>query len=130
MNKKDKVFVFCVCIALGTPDTPPKSIGKMRQFHSHHNLLSLVQPSTLLQPEERELQGGTGLSSPVEGVHFSHQPQEDTSHPQSSKERSVWVRQGSNASSTSEDSKQPSNFWDFFTGKVSGSETVVWPLVS
>ncbi|XP_027020805.1 rho GTPase-activating protein 36 isoform X1 [Tachysurus fulvidraco] len=101
-----------------TPDTPPKSIGKMRQFHSHHDLLSLVQPSTLLQPEERERQGGTGLSSPVEGVHFSHQPQEDTSHPQSLKERSVWVRQGSNASSTSEDSKQPSNFWDFFTGKM------------
>ncbi|KAI5625827.1 hypothetical protein C0J50_14578 [Silurus asotus] len=104
-------------------ETPP--IAKMRQFHSHHNLLSLVQPSTQHQPEERELQRGTALSNPVERLQFSHQPQEDTSQPQSSKERSVWVRQGSNTSSTSEDSKQPSNFWDFFTGKVSGSETVV-----
>ncbi|KAB5579238.1 hypothetical protein PHYPO_G00192800 [Pangasianodon hypophthalmus] len=106
-------------------DTTPKSIAKMRQFHSHHNLLSLTQPSTQLQPDERERQGHTGLPNPVEGLQFKLQPQEDTSQPQSLKERSVWVRQGSNASSTSEDSKQPSNFWDFFTGKVSGSETVV-----
>ncbi|KAK3546173.1 hypothetical protein QTP70_025146, partial [Hemibagrus guttatus] len=108
-----------------TSDTSPKSIANMRQFHSHHNLLSLVNPSTQLQTEERELQGGTGRSNPVEGVQFGHRLQDDTSQPQSLKERSVWVRQGSNASSTSEDSKQPSNFWDFFTGKVSGSETVV-----
>ncbi|KAG7330312.1 hypothetical protein KOW79_006534 [Hemibagrus wyckioides] len=108
-----------------TSDTSSKSIANMRQFHSHHNLLSLVHPSTQLQTEERELQGGTGLSTPVEGVQFSHRLQDDTSQPQSLKERSVWVRQGSSASSTSEDNKQPSNFWDFFTGKVSGSETVV-----
>lgn len=117
-----------VCIGLGSSDDSPKSIAKMRQFHSHHNLLSLVQPSTQLQLDERELQRGKGLLNPVEGLQYSLQPQEDTSQPQSLKERSVWVRQGSNASSTSEDSKQPSNFWDFFTGKVSGSETVVWPL--
>lgn len=118
----------CVCIGLGSSDTPAKSIGSIRQFHSHHNLLSLVQPSTQLQPDVRERQGGTGLPNLPEGVQFSLRLQEDTSQPQSLKERSVWVRQGSNASSTSEDSKQPSNFWDFFTGKVSGSETVVWPL--
>ncbi|XP_053356561.1 rho GTPase-activating protein 36 isoform X2 [Clarias gariepinus] len=106
-------------------ETPPKSIAKMRQFHSHHNLLSLVQPSTQLQPDERELQSGPGLPSPVENLQFSLQQQEDTSQPQSARERSVWVRQGSNTSTTSEDSKQPSNFWDFFSGKVSGSETVV-----
>lgn len=112
-------------IGLGSSDTPPKSIAKMRQFHSHHNLLSLVQPSTQLQSDEQELQGGKGLPNP--GLQFSLQPQEDTSQPQSLKERSVWVRQGS-STSNSEDSKQPSNFWDFFTGKVSGSETIVWPL--
>lgn len=117
-----------VCIGLGSSDDSSKSIAKMRQFHSHHNLLSLVQPSTQLQLDERELQRGKGLLNPVEGLQYSLQPQEDTSQPQSLKERSVWVRQGSNTSSTSEDSKQPSNFWDFFTGKVSGSETVVWPL--
>ncbi|XP_053485284.1 rho GTPase-activating protein 36 isoform X2 [Ictalurus furcatus] len=99
-------------------DDSPKSIAKMRQFHSHHNLLSLVQPSTQLQLDERELQRGKGLPNPVEGLQYSLQPQEDTSQPQSLKERSVWVRQGSNTSSTSEDSKQPSNFWDFFTGKM------------
>uniref|UniRef100_A0AAR2LN54 Rho-GAP domain-containing protein n=1 Tax=Pygocentrus nattereri TaxID=42514 RepID=A0AAR2LN54_PYGNA len=99
-------------------ETPTKSIAQMRQFHSHHNLLSLTQPSSHLLVDEREEQeqGGGFMRQPCpgEGQH------DGGSQPQSPKERSVWVRQGSNASSTtSEDSKQPSNFWDFFTGKRS-----------
>ncbi|XP_062849362.1 rho GTPase-activating protein 36 [Trichomycterus rosablanca] len=105
-------------------EAPTKSITKMRHFHSHHNLLSLVQPSTHHQPDEQERQGGTGLSCQTD---YSEVQQDDTCQPQSLNERSaVWVRQNSNASSiTSDDIKTPSNFWDFFTGKVSGSETVV-----
>ncbi|TSL41017.1 Rho GTPase-activating protein 6 [Bagarius yarrelli] len=125
-----KVFFNALCVTSSSKrpsDTPPKSIVKMRQFHSHHNLLSLSQPSTQLpnQNEKLELQESVGLSSSAKGLQFSHQPQEDTSQPQSLKERSVWVRHDSNTSSTSENSKQPGNFWDFFSGKVSGSETVV-----
>ncbi|XP_066537155.1 rho GTPase-activating protein 36 isoform X2 [Hoplias malabaricus] len=98
-------------------ETPPKSIAQMRHFHSHHNLLSLTQPCSQLQVDEREQQeqrgGFMGLSCPGERQHDSG------SQPQSPRERSVWVRQGSIASSTtSEDSKPPSNFWDFFTGKI------------
>ncbi|XP_036453061.1 rho GTPase-activating protein 36 isoform X3 [Colossoma macropomum] len=98
-------------------ETPTKSIAQMRQFHSHHNLMSLTQPSSHLLVDEREEQeregGFMGQPCPGEGQRDSG------SQPQSPKERSVWVRQGSNASSTtSEDSKQPSNFWDFFTGKI------------
>ncbi|XP_076843477.1 rho GTPase-activating protein 36 isoform X2 [Brachyhypopomus gauderio] len=108
---------------------PPKCIAHMRQFHSHHNLLSFAQPSVRLQAEEPELQGHKGGSvaqaCPRENTNFSLGHREGGSQPRSSRERSVWVRQGSNSSTTSEDSKQSSNFWDFFTGKVSGSETIV-----
>ncbi|KAI4897061.1 hypothetical protein NFI96_011409 [Prochilodus magdalenae] len=104
-------------------ETPTKSISQMRQFHSHHNLLSLTQSSSHLLVDEREQQEQRSFM----GQYCQGESKRDSgSQPQSPKERSVWVRQGSNASSTtSEDSKQPSNFWDFFTGKVSGSETIV-----
>uniref|UniRef100_A0A8B9J9Q2 Rho GTPase activating protein 6 n=1 Tax=Astyanax mexicanus TaxID=7994 RepID=A0A8B9J9Q2_ASTMX len=111
-------------------EPPPKSIAQMRQFHSHHNLLSLTQPSSHIIEDERELPerrgGGMRPGCPGEGPLYGQGQQDGGSQPQSPKERSVWVRQGSNASSTtSEDSRPPSNFWDFFTGKVSGSETIV-----
>ncbi|KTF75369.1 hypothetical protein cypCar_00014426, partial [Cyprinus carpio] len=110
-------------------EVPPKSIGKMRQFHSHHNLMSLSQSSNA-QSEEQELQeqrqGSSRHTCSEERLHISLGRQDSGSQPQSPRERGIWVRQSSNASSmTLDDSKPPSNFWDFFTGKVSGSETIV-----
>uniref|UniRef100_A0A671KAK3 Rho GTPase activating protein 36 n=1 Tax=Sinocyclocheilus anshuiensis TaxID=1608454 RepID=A0A671KAK3_9TELE len=104
-------------------EVPPKSIGKMRQFHSHHNLLSLSQSSSNAQGEKRELQeqrqGSSRHTCSEERLHFSLGRQDSGSQPQSPREKGIWVRQNSNASSTtSDDSKPPSNFWDFFTGKI------------
>ncbi|KAG1928261.1 rho GTPase-activating protein [Pimephales promelas] len=109
-------------------EVPPKSIVKMRQFHSHHNLLSLTQSSANAQGDELQdqRQGVSRQTCSEERLHFSLGRQDSGSQPQSPRERGIWVRQSSNASSTtSDDSKPPSNFWDFFTGKVSGSETIV-----
>ncbi|XP_030635074.1 rho GTPase-activating protein 36 [Chanos chanos] len=99
-------------------DGPAKSIGQMRQFHSHHNLLSLAQPSHHLPSDDPETQvkRGTGAEQacPRESLHSGSDPE-----PGSPRERTVWVRQDSNTSAaSSEDSKQPTNFWDFFTGKM------------
>lgn len=96
-----------------------KSIRHMRQFHSHHNLLSLAQPSPsrLQDPDSQDrrgpltsalsfsLAGGGGRSSSLSG----------------STESNIWVKQ-----TPQEESKPAANFWDFFTGKGSGSETMVW----
>ncbi|XP_051572054.1 rho GTPase-activating protein 6-like isoform X2 [Myxocyprinus asiaticus] len=111
-----------------SPEAPAKSIGQIRQFHSHHNLLSLAQPSLNAQSDDANLQrqAGSRQTWSEERLHFSLGRQDSCSQPQNPREKGIWVRQSSNASSTmSEDSKQPSNFWDFFTGKVSGSETIV-----
>ncbi|KAL0188561.1 hypothetical protein M9458_015660, partial [Cirrhinus mrigala] len=88
---------------------------KMRQFHSHHNLMSLSH-------DERELQDQRQSSSrqtcSEERLNFSLGRQDSGPQPQSPRERGIWVRQSSNTSSTtSDDSRPPSNFWDFFTGK-------------
>uniref|UniRef100_A0A8C1GDK3 Rho GTPase activating protein 36 n=1 Tax=Cyprinus carpio TaxID=7962 RepID=A0A8C1GDK3_CYPCA len=104
-------------------EVPPKSIGKMRQFHSHHNLMSLSQSSSNAQSEEQELQeqrqGSSRHTCSEERLHISLGRQDSGSQPQSPRERGIWVRQSSNASSmTLDDSKPPSNFWDFFTGKI------------
>ncbi|XP_039997449.1 rho GTPase-activating protein 36 isoform X2 [Xiphias gladius] len=108
---------------------PGKSIRHMRQFHSHHNLLSLAQPSSsststsMLHGQDPDPQdhrgslgsalsfslgggGGGGSCSSLSGL----------------TEGSIWVRQ------TPQEESKPSpvaNFWDFFTGKGSGSETMV-----
>ncbi|KAM4611482.1 rho GTPase-activating protein 36 [Polymixia lowei] len=116
-----------------------KSIRHMRQFHSHHNLLSLAQPSSSssssssststsrLQDHDRDAQdrrgalgstlaftlggggGGGGGAGSYPGLGGAG-------------EDSIWVRQ-----TPPEESKPSSvsNFWDFFTGKGSGSETMV-----
>ncbi|XP_056608698.1 rho GTPase-activating protein 36 isoform X2 [Triplophysa dalaica] len=104
-------------------EAPPKSIGQIRQFHSHHNLLCLAQPSVNAQSDERQLRDQRQAASRQtwSGERLcSGLGQEDSdSQPQSPVEKRVWVRQSSNASSTtSDDSKPPSNFWDFFTGKM------------
>ncbi|XP_042566383.1 LOW QUALITY PROTEIN: rho GTPase-activating protein 36 [Clupea harengus] len=101
-----------------------KSIGHLRQFHSHHNLLSLAQPSPIDEQEPQEPQErrtGDGLASPGEGLHFSLGLESGSSFLQSPTDSSVWVRQAAQTPSSSttslEESKQPTNFWDFFTGK-------------
>ncbi|XP_077399860.1 rho GTPase-activating protein 36 isoform X2 [Vanacampus margaritifer] len=72
---------------------PSKSIRHMRQFHSHHNLLSLAQPALCAM---------TSVSRPQ--------------HPADA--GSVWVKQAPPG-------EGKASFWDFFTGKGSGSETLV-----
>ncbi|KAI9524300.1 hypothetical protein NQZ68_017982 [Dissostichus eleginoides] len=99
-----------------------KSICHMRQFHSHHNLLSLAQSS--LSSTSTSISTSTSLSSPQDldpllgsALSFS------CSSLSGSSESSIWVRQ-----TPQEDEGKPSpasNFWDFFTGKGSGSETMV-----
>uniref|UniRef100_A0A3Q1AL08 Rho-GAP domain-containing protein n=1 Tax=Amphiprion ocellaris TaxID=80972 RepID=A0A3Q1AL08_AMPOC len=109
--------------------TSCKSIRHMRQFHSHHNLLSLAQPSSsssspssssrLQAPEQdQDRRGplGSALSFSLGGTGGS------CSSLSGSSDGSIWVRQ-----TPQDDSKASpaANFWDFFTGKGSGSETMV-----
>lgn len=75
-----------------------KSIRHMRQFHSHHNLLSLARDPEARDPEARDRRAAPGGG--------------------------VWVRR------PAPDDGKPAppaaaNFWDFFTGRGSGSETMV-----
>lgn len=86
-----------------------KSMSHMRQFHSHHNLLSLMQPRPVVQDQDqppRSLRlslgerggGGGGSCSSLSGS-----------------ESNIWVKQ---AHTPQEENKSSSvsNFWDFFTG--------------
>uniref|UniRef100_A0A3B4WTB4 Rho GTPase activating protein 36 n=1 Tax=Seriola lalandi dorsalis TaxID=1841481 RepID=A0A3B4WTB4_SERLL len=100
---------------------PGKSIRHMRQFHSHHNLLSLSQPSSSScstsrlhgqdpDPQDRRGPLGSALSFSL-GVGGG-----SCSSLSGSTESSIWVRQ------TPQEESKPSpatNFWDFFTGKAS-----------
>ncbi|XP_030018370.1 rho GTPase-activating protein 36 isoform X1 [Sphaeramia orbicularis] len=110
--------------------SPGKSIRHMRQFHSHHNLLSLAQPSSssssssrLLghDPDAPDRRGplGSALSFTMGS---SSGGRGSCSSLSGSNDSNIWVRQ------TPQDDAKPSpatNFWDFFTGKGSGSETIV-----
>ncbi|XP_042368152.1 rho GTPase-activating protein 36 isoform X2 [Plectropomus leopardus] len=104
-----------------------KSIRHMRQFHSHHNLLSLAQPSlsttSRLHSQDQDSQDrsrgplGSALSFTLGGGSSG-----SCSSLSGSTENSIWVRQ------TPQEESKPSpasNFWDFFTGKGSSSETMV-----
>ncbi|XP_067379437.1 rho GTPase-activating protein 36 isoform X2 [Channa argus] len=105
--------------------TTGKSIRHMRQFHSHHNLLSLAQSSTSFtstsrlhgqDPESQDRRGNLGSGF------FSLSGSGSCTSLSGSTESSVWVRQ------TPQEESKPSpaaTFWDFFTGKGSGSETMV-----
>ncbi|XP_069374745.1 rho GTPase-activating protein 36 isoform X2 [Paralichthys olivaceus] len=98
-------------------DAPPgKSIRHMRQFHSHHNLLSLAHSSSSSDPHDRRGPLGAALSFSLGGSGGC------SSSLNGSTESSIWVRQ------TPHEESKPSpaaNFWDFFTGKGSSSETMV-----
>nr|XP_019965078.1 PREDICTED: rho GTPase-activating protein 6-like [Paralichthys olivaceus] len=100
-------------------DAPPgKSIRHMRQFHSHHNLLSLAHSSSS-DPHDRRGPLGAALSFSLGGGGGSGGC---SSSLNGSTESSIWVRQ------TPHEESKPSpaaNFWDFFTGKGSSSETMV-----
>ncbi|XP_061566715.1 rho GTPase-activating protein 36 isoform X2 [Cololabis saira] len=101
---------------------PGKSIRHMRQFHSHHNLLSLAHASSSssrlhgfqdVEPQERRGPLGFNLGGGSSG---------SCSSLTGSTESSIWVRQ------TPQEESKPSpaaNFWDFFSGKGSSSETMV-----
>ncbi|XP_062239871.1 rho GTPase-activating protein 36 isoform X1 [Platichthys flesus] len=97
-----------------------KSISHIRQFHSHHNLLSLTHSShssshSSSEPHDRRGPLGAALS-------FSLSGGGSCSSLSGSSESNIWVRQAPH-----EESKPSpaANFWDFFTGKGSGSETMV-----
>ncbi|XP_014870027.1 rho GTPase-activating protein 6-like [Poecilia latipinna] len=104
-----------------------KSIRHMRQFHSHHNLLSLSQPSTLSKmhsqdgdPQDRRGgPRGAAMSFTLGSVGVSGGSCSSLS---GSTENSIWVRQMQQDEGKS---SSAANFWDFFTGKSSSSETVV-----
>lgn len=95
----------------------------MRQFNSHHNLLSLAQPSSSRlhsqdhDSHERRGPLGSALSFTLGGSRTG-----SCSSLTGSTDNSIWVRQ-----MPQEESKQSpaANFWDFFTGKTSSSETMV-----
>ncbi|KAM6909149.1 rho GTPase-activating protein 36 isoform 1-T1 [Xenentodon cancila] len=102
---------------------PGKSIRHMRQFHSHHNLLSLAHASSSsssrlhgfqdVDPQERRGALGFNMGGGSSG---------SCSSLSGSTESSIWVRQ------TPQEESKPSpaaNFWDFFSGKGSSSETMV-----
>ncbi|XP_068163713.1 rho GTPase-activating protein 36 isoform X1 [Antennarius striatus] len=107
---------------------PGKSIRHMRQFHSHHNLLSLAQPSLSStsrlhgqdpDPQDRRGPLTSALSFSLGGGGGSRG---SCSSLTGSTENSIWVRQ------TPQEESKPApaaNFWDFFTGKGSSSETMV-----
>ncbi|XP_070710555.1 rho GTPase-activating protein 36 isoform X2 [Pempheris klunzingeri] len=104
---------------------PGKSIRHMRQFHSHHNLLSLAQPSSSSTPACRPLghdpdtQDRRGTLSSALSFSLGGGSSGSCSSLSGLTESSIWVRQ------TPQEESKPSNFWDFFTGKGSGSETMV-----
>ncbi|XP_024916465.1 rho GTPase-activating protein 36 isoform X2 [Cynoglossus semilaevis] len=81
-----------------------KSIRHIRQFHSHHNLMSLVSSSCSEQQVAPPL--GSSLSGSCSALSCSSS--------------NVWIKQ-----TPQEQNKSPSHFWEFFTGKTSGSETVM-----
>ncbi|KAK5611588.1 hypothetical protein CRENBAI_014679 [Crenichthys baileyi] len=104
-----------------------KSIRHMRQFHSHHNLLSLSQPSPFsrLHSQDGEPQDRRGAPGPAMSFTLgsgSGASRGSCSSLSSSTENSIWVRQMQQEEGKS---SPAANFWDFFTGKGSGSETVV-----
>ncbi|XP_038149056.1 rho GTPase-activating protein 36 isoform X2 [Cyprinodon tularosa] len=109
----------------GAEGRSTKSIRHMRQFHSHHNLLSLSQPSSLSRmhsqdgdPQDRRGALGAAMSFAL----GSSSSRGSCSSLSGSTENSIWVRQ----MQPDEGKSSPAaNFWDFFTGKGSSSETVV-----
>ncbi|XP_037538830.1 rho GTPase-activating protein 36 [Nematolebias whitei] len=103
---------------------PRKSIHHMRHFHSHHNLLSLANPSSSSRlhgqdadSQDRRVTLGSALSLGLGGGGSGAGSCASLSG--STESSSVWVRQ------TPQEEGKASNFWDFFTGKGSSSETVV-----
>ncbi|XP_051256414.1 rho GTPase-activating protein 36 isoform X1 [Dicentrarchus labrax] len=112
-------------------DVPPgKSIRHMRQFHSHHNLLSLSQPSssspssstTRLHGQDPDTQDRRGPLGSALNFTLGGGGSGSCTSLTGSTESSIWVRQ------TPQEESKPSpaaNFWDFFTGKGSSSETMV-----
>ncbi|XP_026155034.1 rho GTPase-activating protein 36 isoform X2 [Mastacembelus armatus] len=98
-----------------------KSIRHIRQFHSHHNLLSLSQTSSSRlhghDPDTQDRRGPLGSA-----LSFTLASSGSCSSLSGSTDSSIWVKQ------TPQEEGKPShaaNFWDFFTGKGSGSETMV-----
>ncbi|XP_068612214.1 rho GTPase-activating protein 36 [Brachionichthys hirsutus] len=109
-----------------------KSIRHMRQFHSHHNLLSLAHPSlscnSRLHGQDADAQDRRGPMSPAAtftlGGGGGGGSNGRCASLTGSTENSIWVKQ------TPQEEGKPSpapaaHFWDFFTGKGSSSETMV-----
>lgn len=130
LNHKSAVLNHFPVFNLPGEVPPGKSIRHMRQFHSHHNLLSLSQPSssspssstTRLHGQDPDTQDRRGPLGSALNFTLGGGGSGSCSSLTGSTESSIWVRQ------TPQEESKPSpaaNFWDFFTGKGSSSETMV-----
>ncbi|KAJ8007880.1 hypothetical protein DPEC_G00098770 [Dallia pectoralis] len=103
-----------------------EALSKMRHFHSHHNLLNLTQSSSSsrVHPEdshhltqERRAQLGESRNFVLGAASCSSLGGQG--------DNSVWVRQTPQDQKAKPSPSHTSQFWDFFTGKGSSSETMV-----
>ncbi|CAB1345557.1 unnamed protein product [Coregonus sp. 'balchen'] len=113
---------------LFNPDGPGDGslTSEMRPFHSHHNLLSLAQPSSSsrVHPEDSHLQAQEQRAPLGEDLSFTLGAASCSSLGGQG-DNSVWVRQTSQEEREKPSPSHSSYFWDFFTGKGSESETMV-----
>ncbi|XP_048859853.1 rho GTPase-activating protein 6-like isoform X2 [Brienomyrus brachyistius] len=96
------------------PDVRPgKSMARIRQFHSHHNLLSLARPSCRPLSEDREEAGPAAERT----VCFSlGEDLGATQTPSPKDQPGVWAKDSRPAATT---------FWDLFTRKAPSSEAAL-----
>ncbi|XP_036379040.1 rho GTPase-activating protein 6-like [Megalops cyprinoides] len=103
-------------------DSPRRSIAQIRQFHSHHNLMSLARPPARPHSEDPAQEVGPGEeggASAERTVLFSLGEDPSTSRTPPHRDS------GSGGGKQRTEEKPSSNFWDFFTRKTSSSESFV-----
>ncbi|KAI1902603.1 hypothetical protein AGOR_G00017630 [Albula goreensis] len=104
-----------------TEDNPRRSIAQIRQFHSHHNLLSLACPKQYSEDHTHE---GTPAEEDPHGGAMGR-----AMGPLSPAEKTVLFSLGQDPNrilSPKETYKQQhANFWDFFSRKSTSSENFV-----
>ncbi|XP_061103538.1 rho GTPase-activating protein 6-like [Conger conger] len=107
-----------------TSDRPQRSMAQIRQFHSHHNLMSLARP--MLSPDNDPAPKGSleGEEPPGEGGAMGGAF--------SPAERTVLFSLGLDPNTSplplsprDTEKAQPTHFWDFFSRKASSSENTV-----
>lgn len=104
-----------------TADRSQRSIAQIRQFHSHHNLMSLARPVPPGNDNAQKGSSGEG-ESPCEGGAMGGAF--------SPAERTVLFSLGLDPDNSPlpfspREKSQPTHFWDFFSRKSSSSENTV-----